>query len=113
MEKRMQERFLYKELKAIFRHRVRSTGFRGYATSPFIVSFHILSNIIGKYPVASKYYSAIIDKAIDGILINTVEGIQEFRNVDYMFVDSNHICVAVMANGCDLSLCTKPDSDGI
>lgn len=112
MRKTSKEMFLHQELKTIFGHRVRSKDFRDNYPVPFIVSFHVLSNIVGENPLASRFYSFIINKAIEGIRFYCNGEEHSFSSVNYMFIDSNSICVAVTNDGTDLSLCNRPDKRG-
>lgn len=110
MEKVSSDMYPVSELHSIFRRRVISTGF--FNTSPnIIVSFKLFTNIVTTFDVSTSY-SEIIKKAIESISFNTVDGIHRLSEVDYMFVDNNNHCVAVLKDGQDF-LMLYPESNTV
>lgn len=98
------------ELRKIFVHRIRTTGF--FNTDPdIIVSFKLFTNIVAKLSSkASSQYGEIIETALSSISFNTIESLHRLSEVNYMFNDESNRCVVVLNNGKDLLL-LKNDRD--
>ena len=95
----------------MFYKRVRSTAFS--STNPDVtVRFNLFSNIVSRSGIAgaSPKYSEIVDKALDTISFNTVEGKHKLAEVDYMFIDDDNRCIAVLRNGTDMFV-LDPETD--
>lgn len=88
------------ELRNVFSHRIRTTGFQG-SNPNVIVKFSLFSNIVAHFDSASESYSEVIDKALETISFFTNEGLHHLYEVDYIFTDENNQWVAVLKNGKD------------
>lgn len=100
-----------KELHEMFYKRVRSTAFS--STNPHVmVRFKLFSNIVSRSGVvgASSKYSEIVSKALAAISFNTIEGKRKLAEVDYMFIDDDKRCIAVLRNGMDMFV-LNPETD--
>lgn len=103
------EMFLQSELRKEFMSRVRSTAFMS-TQDGILVSFHFFSSIVSRFPEASGRFAEVVDKAIGCIRFHTPGGSHILRDVDYMFIDPNGLCVAVLTDGRDFPLLSAPQS---
>lgn len=95
------------ELRKEYMHRIRTTGF--FNTDPaIIVSFKLLSNVVANFDGASDMYSDIIETATNNLSFFTEVGWFTLQEVEYMFIDKDDYCVAVLKNGNDLMMRTPP-----
>lgn len=101
------EMYPVKELRKEYMHRIRTTGF--FNTDPaIIVSFKLLSNVVANFDGASDMYSDIIETATNNLSFFTEAGWFTLQEVEYMFIDKDDYCVAVLKNGNDLMMRTPP-----
>ena len=95
------------ELRKAYEHRIRTTGF--FNTDPsIIVSFKLFSNVVAYFDGASDIYSDIIENATNNLSFFTEAGWFTLQEVEYMFIDKDDYCVAVLKNGNDLIMRTPP-----
>ena len=96
-----------KDLRNAYMHRIRTTAF--FNTDPsIIVSFKLLSNVVAYFDGASDIYSDIIEMATNNLSFFTEAGWFTLQEVEYMFIDEEGYCVAVLNNGNDLIMRTPP-----
>ena len=95
------------ELRKAYMHRIRTTGF--FNSDPaIIVSFKLLSNVVANFDGASDMYSDIIETTTNNLSFFTDAGWFTLQEVEYMFIDKDGYCVAVLKNGNDLIMRTPP-----
>lgn len=101
MKKISSEMYPLNELRNKYSHRIRTTGFTKSRPS-IVVSFKLFSNIVNSLENASEHYAEVVEKALSGLSFLTLDGMHRIEEVDYMFVDDEGQCVAVLSNGDDL-----------
>lgn len=95
------------ELRKEYNKRVKSTGF--FNTKPnVLVSLHIFSNIIASTECSSRY-GKIMEEALSNISFYTAAGYIKFNEVDYMFINVDQLCVAVLKDGRDFLVLEEND----
>lgn len=95
------------ELRKAYMHRIRTTGF--FNSDPaIIVSFKLLSNVVANFDGVSDMYSDIIETTTNNLSFFTDAGWFTLQEVEYMFIDKDGYCVAVLKNGNDLIMRTPP-----
>lgn len=104
------EMFPLSELRKMYVQRIRSTAFMD-SDSNIIISFKLFSNIVPSFPAASELYGDIIEKALESLSFQTVDGMHQLHEVDYVFLDEKEHCVAVLKNGQDMFMLSPKSSD--